>query len=234
MANDLKIMASSDISGGEYGNIKVMGTATIKDDIKCEELKVMGAVISEGIIDCGYLKVMGTAVLGDNVTCQNFDLLGTIECNYEANINVEGKFSVKGTIGSVKKTKAHTIDIKGIFSNDDCDVEEAKINGKIDIKNTLNCENIIIESSKLTSKINELVGANIEIKRKINLFGTSSNVIADINTIEGDQIKLEYTKVNVVRGKNIKIGRGCTIGSIEYTGSCQVNSNSKVENQVKL
>ncbi|MGP3783292.1 hypothetical protein [Paenibacillus sp. 1A_MP2] len=46
--------------------------------------------------------------------------------------------------------------------------------------------------------------------------------------IEGDDIELEYTEAEVVRGDKIKIGPGCRIGTVEYRSSLQIHTLSEV------
>ena len=37
--------------------------------------------------------------------------------------------------------------------------------------------------------------------------------------IEGDDVDLEYTEADVVRGRRVRIGEGCSIGRVEYSES---------------
>jgi hypothetical protein len=46
--------------------------------------------------------------------------------------------------------------------------------------------------------------------------------------IEGDEILLENTKADVVRGKNVQIGKGCEIGLLEYQDSYKLETGSVV------
>ena len=52
--------------------------------------------------------------------------------------------------------------------------------------------------------------------------------------IEGDEIYLENTRADVVRGKQIEIGPHCKIGLIEYSESLKVHDNSDVGQQTKI
>lgn len=57
---------------------------------------------------------------------------------------------------------------------------------------------------------------------------TGNKSILKANLIEGDEIELENTEAEVVRGDKIKIGLGCRIGTVEYRSSLQIHPQSEV------
>ncbi|MFN1862400.1 hypothetical protein ACK2FO_07110 [Clostridioides difficile] len=79
-------------------------------------------------------------------------------------------------------------------------------------------------------------------KKHINFEKVSSNLISlgllsirkytesklFANIIEADEISLENSEVKVVRGKNIKIGKGCYVESLEYSESIEIDEDSIV------
>jgi hypothetical protein len=54
------------------------------------------------------------------------------------------------------------------------------------------------------------------------------------DTIEGDDIYLEYVKAKVVRGNNIEIGPDCEIDLIEYKNTLKQHESSRVGNSRKV
>lgn len=52
--------------------------------------------------------------------------------------------------------------------------------------------------------------------------------------IEGDNIEIENTRAKVVRGKNIIVGKNCTIERIEYSGEFKVDEESLVEEKILI
>lgn len=56
----------------------------------------------------------------------------------------------------------------------------------------------------------------------------------EVETIEGDEIDLEGTKAELVRGKTVVIGAGCEIERVEYSGALTVDKAAKVGEQVKV
>lgn len=52
-------------------------------------------------------------------------------------------------------------------------------------------------------------------------------LIADV--IEGDRVYLENTEAAVVRGKEVIIGPGCSIGTIEYENKYECDPHSQIK-----
>ncbi|MFR7745570.1 MAG: hypothetical protein ACLU3I_21860 [Acutalibacteraceae bacterium] len=52
-------------------------------------------------------------------------------------------------------------------------------------------------------------------QRSSGIFRTSPGC-ARIGSIEGDNIELENVEAEIVRGKYVRIGHGCRIGTVEY------------------
>jgi cytoskeletal protein CcmA (bactofilin family) len=83
------------------------------------------------------------------------------------------------------------------------------------------------------SEAKEIGGETIRIlakkRERINWFMRKirqSGLVVD--TIEGDQVELEYTKASVVRGKSVKIGTGCEIGLVEVEGDYRAAEDARV------
>jgi len=59
-------------------------------------------------------------------------------------------------------------------------------------------------------------------------------VFLSVKSIEADEIQLENTVADVVRGENIVISNGCRIKLVEYTGVLNITGNAIVEEQRKI
>ncbi|HRU22306.1 MAG TPA: hypothetical protein P5113_06475, partial [Candidatus Bipolaricaulis sp.] len=89
----------------------------------------------------------------------------------------------------------------------------------------------------------EIGGENIDIRASsgfnfgISLsrglrFGVGIGTLT-VGEIEGDQVHLEATTADVVRGKIVHIGPGCRIGRVEYTESLDVHPEAEVREKIK-
>jgi len=65
------------------------------------------------------------------------------------------------------------------------------------------------------------------------LIGTHGRGILDVEAVEGDELDLEWTVAEVVRGRVVKLGPGCKIGRVEYSESLEVSPQAEVREEVK-
>ena len=68
--------------------------------------------------------------------------------------------------------------------------------------------------------ISAIGGGTIRVLQKdtatvLGIFHTSPGC-ARIGSIEGDNVELENVEAEIVRGKYVRIGHGCRIGTVEY------------------
>ncbi len=111
--------------------------------------------------------------------------------------------------------------------------------------NTVNAESIFILSGSQTSA-DALTGSHIivsnrfEPDKKIRMLAktqtyisrSSDGKLAKIRSIEGDTIRLDHTKADLVSGSDIVIGDLCVIDKVEYMDQIQI-SDKAVVNEVK-
>ena len=47
-------------------------------------------------------------------------------------------------------------------------------------------------------------------------------------SIEGDEISIEYTSAKTVTGKDVKIGEGCEIELLQYSENAEISPKAKI------
>lgn len=86
----------------------------------------------------------------------------------------------------------------------------------------LNAETVEISASR-GIRIGSIGGSSIRIYKptQVSLLGLFHGSVscAQVGDIEGDDVDLEYTQADVVRGRRVRIGEGCSIGRVEYSES---------------
>ena len=55
----------------------------------------------------------------------------------------------------------------------------------------------------------------------------------NVELIEGDDISLEATSAQIIRGRRVKVGDRCRIDTVEYGESLEVSSKAAIQNQKK-
>lgn len=127
----------------------------------------------------------------------------------------------------------------------DLEAEIFRASGGFDIRGLLSADRIEIHPGG-RCRVKEIGGARIDIRRygSRDHSGLLDSLLRALSSawgggleaelIEGDEIYLENTRADVVRGKQIEIGPHCKIGLIEYSESLKVHDNSDVGQQTKI
>ncbi len=148
---------------------------------------------------------------------------------------MDGTLKVRGSL------KAEHLVVNGLLRIDgDCEVEDFDLEGSFEVLGLLN-------SGRLNAVLHwkgeaKEIGVESIIVRRTSkgswnklwrwiLPRTVPGLKA--NVIEGDDIDLEYTEADIVRGNRIRIGKGCKIGTVEYRTELNVYSGAKIGKEVK-
>ena len=134
---------------------------------------------------------------------------------------IKGKFlEVNGRVNSEKEVSFDNIKVSGeLFVNGNCQCEDLYLDGRMKISGLLSGDNLDLN----ISKVNELL-----------FFYKERNAKLICDEIEADEIYLENTYCNIVRGRNITIGDGCVLNKIEYTGEINITGKSEIKEKVYL
>ena len=100
---DMKISGAGVLSGGEYDDVKISGSAKIEGSVRCRSFSCAGAAKGEGDLRCleDFRSSGSTHVTGE-VSAQNAEVSGSLKCASLAaekevklfgGVNVEGKLS---------------------------------------------------------------------------------------------------------------------------------------------
>lgn len=234
--NDIKILGDGVISEGTFNNIKIAGSCNIVGDVDANLIKVSGACNSENNIKAEEIKVYGSFNNKGKVFCNKLFVVNgaasILKGNFKDLVKVRGELSIK------ENSSFENIEVLGeLKALENFEGNSFYGYGKINIEGLLSADKVEI-ITRDNSEIKEIGGENISIKKNTRkkLLGVIFNQInkgyVRCNLIEGDNIYLENTICDVIRGENITIGKGCTIGTIEYSNNITVDKDSIVRNEV--
>lgn len=236
---DVKILGSGESSGGEYNQVKILGSGDVNGDLKCKELKVLGAGDINGNVEGEIIKVAGAADIDGNVKGERISVSGAADI--KGNVKCK-KFKIAGAIDVDGNVYSEEIEISGAVEiGGDCEAEIFNSNGVFQIEGMLNAGEINIKL-KGKNEVGEIGGEKIEVKKndekgigrffKVSFNNTVAKLECEL--IEGDEIYLEYTHAETVRGKSIVLGPGCNIENVEYSESFNMSNESKVKVTKKI
>ncbi|WP_433956408.1 hypothetical protein [Paenibacillus taichungensis] len=210
--HDISIIGDGSSSGGVYGKVKVVGDSSFNDNLFCDQFKCTGTSVVYGSLKSTDIKITGTLTLKER--------------------SVVGSDEQEGNHASNLYAKAEHMKVVGeLHVSGDCQVENMKLNGRFTITGTLSAESMTLKIMG-PSEVKEMGGSIISVKNSrgklLEGLFTGNKSILKADLIEGDEIELENTEAEVVRGDKIKIGAGCRIGTVEYRSSLQIHPQSEV------
>lgn len=229
--NPLIVKGSGAYGGGMYGNVKVDGKAEFVDTLDCLNLTSRGTSKVSGNTTAKTISVFGEGIFAGSVEAEKLKVSGSCRIERDAEIKtsvVHGEMEIGGRL-SVEKAE-----IKGSLTvKEDVEAEIFVSKGQFQVGGLLNAEEIEIALKRTNSRAGEIGGKKITVHMQDWFPGMflKKQHLLQADTIEGDQIYLEYTKAGTVRGKNIEIGPGCKISLVEYTGTLNISKEAVVEKQ---
>lgn len=231
-AKEIKTAGSCRIQGKvRAGEINTTGTCKIINGLRADLLKVSGSQKIGGGLTGNYCKVTGSLKVKGDVEVDKFVSKGvfTIENLLSADeieIHLGGTCKVK-QIGGEKievrrKGTGWSLNGEGLRDGlENIDKKLDKVGEKFGVEVDLDTDKLTREISKLGEKI------------QVNIGGWGAGTLTT-DLVEGDQVYLEWTKANTVRGKKVIIGEGCEIERVEYSSSIQISDDAEVATEVQL
>ncbi|SFI78226.1 MULTISPECIES: cytoplasmic protein [unclassified Bacillus (in: firmicutes)] len=228
---NLSLNGSGNSSGGTYKNVKIRGEGTILDDIDCDAFKTYGASEVQGNVKAHMVTVFGETKIRGDLHSENVKVNGNLEVSGPAEVK---RTKVRGMFDIGENFTGEEIDITGgINVKGNLEAEDFTLNGGFTITDMLNAGNINIILRYEHSNVKEIGGEKITVQKKSSFFPFSKHGgYLHANIIEGDEIYLEYTKADVVRGNNVTIGPECEIGVVEYHESYK-NADQSIVKEYK-
>ena len=251
---NIHISGSGKSSGGRCGEVHISGSGKIQGTLVCDSFHVSGAgkVEDGGLTVCGPAICSGSGKVEGPFRAQSlrvsgaFSALGDAEIELGAavsgSLKVEGllragSLNVSGVCSVERGIQAGQIEISGVLKTP-CDVqaENLRSNGALQIDGLLNAETVelMLIGDNLVKNIG---GGSVLVRRKgtgFTLFRGFKRVHLAADQIEADEIDIEYTDAQTVRGINVHIGPECVIDRVEYSGTLTTDANCTVREKVKV
>lgn len=235
---DMKISGSSAMPGGEYRTVSISGSGKVQGSLRCESLRCSGSARVQGDVDCaGEIRCSGSSRVTGDIACQELGCSGSTRC--EGSLRANGRVHSSGALKLDGSLEGGEVDVSGGLEAGEIrcgllhcsggarvsggvEAESAHLTGSAVIQGLLNAETVEISASR-GIRIGSIGGSSIRIYKptQVSLLGLfhSSVSCAQVGDIEGDDVDLEYTQADVVRGRRVRIGEGCSIGRVEYSES---------------
>ncbi|MFD3448746.1 hypothetical protein ACFDTO_29635 [Microbacteriaceae bacterium 4G12] len=231
--HNLVVNGSGNPSGGVYNKVKIRGEGTISDHIDCTSFKTHGSSSVEGNVKTNIFDVFGEAEVRGALHAESSSVYGNLEVYGDAAVK---KAKVRGMMHAHQKLTSEAVDVKGsLLVQGNVEVEQFVSDGSFEINGMLNVGTIQVGIRYDNSTADEIGGEKITARRKFSFLPfTKKESFLVARIIEGDEIDLEYTKAQLVRGNKVRIGPGCEIELVEYHEGYQNTSQSVVKEYKKI
>ncbi|MED1738478.1 hypothetical protein P4U97_02870 [Bacillus swezeyi] len=224
--NDLKISGSGSAAGGSYQQVVIRGEGMIGGDLDCSKFRTYGTITLSGDAAVQTFAIHGESEVGGSLKAKKAKIFGTADIAGDAEIS---EAAVKGMVNIGGNMTAETCDIKGALTvKGDCEAERFALQGSLELKGLLNAGMIEIGLRLGKSSIGDIGGTVIKVVNKRGFFKRNGGFLS-AKVIEGDDIYLENTTAQIVRGNKVHIGPGCRIEAVEYKSDYQVSSRADVK-----
>lgn len=231
--HDISINGSGSSGGGTFNKVTIRGEGTITGSLTCKTFKTYGTSDIKESLEAIQLSVFGESKISGSLKSSNLKVMGELAVNDDV---TSQHTKVRGILEVARDLKGDVADIKGELTvNGGVELEKLPLTGRLHVSGMLNAGEIDIQLKYDDSKVNEMVGETIKVRRKNAAlpFGKSEGAL-EANVIEGDHIFLEYTKADVVRGKRVTIGKGCEINVVEYAQTLEKSGSPIIKEAKKI
>jgi cytoskeletal protein CcmA (bactofilin family) len=210
-------MRAMDFSGTGTGTklsgeaIKIVGSGVVSGNpVKTVEFRSAGSAKVQGSLIAEVARVAGACTFEGDVQVEEFRSAGSVRIvgNLKAEtIESSGSMHVEGSIKAEELSSSGSLQVKGSVES-----EEFRSSGSVRIDQGLTAEEIEIDLGG-TSKIPTIEGESIRVKATGGFFRVRGELTAE--RIKGQDIELEATTANLVKGERVNIGPHCRIDFVE-------------------
>lgn len=249
---DIRIHGAERKPGGRYGVVEISGSGKFDGSVECDSFRLSGAgeVENGGLTVHGPLSCSGAGKIGGPVTADSLNASGALTVKAEA--LVSGPVQVSGSIKVEGNLRADALTVSGICTLEgsaaatgmeiggilrtpgDVQAEVFRSTGCLEIGGLLNAETVEIQLAG-ENRVASIGGGTVRVvKRDAGFRFFRKRPCLNATLIEADEITLEYTDAETVRGVNVHIGPECVIDRVEYSGSLTTDANCTVREKVKV
>ena len=232
--DNVRISGEGRVAGGSYGAVTINGAGSIKGDIACSTFRVNGTATTDASVKADTAVVNGTASFGGEVQAGEMTVNGDASVTNGLGV---GQLKVKGRLYVGGGIAAHDVDSKGELTvGGDCEADTFRAEGAFSVGGLLNAGTVDVRLYA-SSKVREIGGERVTVRQATGfatLFAIFSEKRLTAESIEADDVVLEFVTAKTVRGARVSIGEGCDIDLVEYTDRFDRSAGAVVRNANKV
>lgn len=209
-------------SDSPLDEFRCAGSGKVTSDLRAREVSISGACKVDGSCDSDEFHASGSVKVAGGMKVGEFHSSGSVAIGSDLQgkeIKSSGSLVVGGSVlNSGEVRVSGKMEVEGSVK-----AQEFHSTGRFRIGESLEAQEIEIRVGG-TSKVPLIKGQEITVRS-----GRDGGDLV-VGTVEGEEIHLESTRADVVRGKTVRIGPFCTIGVVEAE-EMEVHETSTVKEQ---
>lgn len=220
--NDLEMNGLGHSGGGAFNEVRLAGIHRIYGEVKCKTFE------SDGVAKCD-----------DKITADRLSIAGVTKV-VDLNVN---KISVEGVLKSSGALSCESLSLEGYLSTvKSFKTKKANLMGKFKFRGEVEAEELVLMVAAKSS-FTEVGATQIFVTKVLNddswtkrlnrLFQKNACLFVG-QLIEGEEIYLEYCRVQSVFGDHVKIGSYCIINEVEYKETIDIHPTAVVKHQKRV
>ncbi|MEE9601462.1 MAG: hypothetical protein V3W22_07190 [Thermoplasmata archaeon] len=215
-------VVSSDTPIEEF---KCSGSGKVTGDLRATKVRISGACRIEGACESEEFRSSGSAKIGSDLRAREFRSSGSVKIASDlraAEVTTSGSLAVKGSILDAQEVSASG----KLTVGDWVRTQEFSSKGRFNIGRGLEAQEVAIHLTG-TSRVPSIKAKEISVRR-----GRGDGRLR-VEEIDGQEIYLESTRAQLVRGESVSIGPFCTIDRVE-SERLEIHETSTVKEQQRL
>lgn len=235
----LRVSGSSHIPGGHYDTVHGSGSIRIEGNVTANSFHTSGSIRGHGGLKTKTFHASGSTRLEGSVEVVEGSCSGSF--HVDGGIRVLGQLTLSGSSQISGGMAGENVRGSGALRvGEEVALEAIRWSGSVRCPGLISADYIDL-TIQGRSEVGELAGAKIRVVRGNGLnvlrwlsMGGSTSSGLTVTEVSGDEVILEVTEAQVVRGDRVVIGPGCRIERLEYRQSIEVHPSSVVGETVQL
>lgn len=227
---NITISGMENIGKNKFDNVIVNGAAVFPDGFEALKVRIDGTVKCSGDVVCDSIRCNGSAKFFSGMSIKKMYCDGSLISSGTQPVEI-GQIYCSGAVKFFSDVITDTIDTDGSFNTGDgCSLNAKRVfcDGSVIVNGDINTDMLNADGFIFANTINaKKVYINSMPNRKLKKL-LARKPDAAISLINADEIELINVKAAKVIGKNIKIGSGCVIESVECSGELSIDENAEV------
>ena len=230
-------------SGTYNGDVlRASGSTRVEGDLTLSEARVSGSFTCIGSIDASLTSFSGSTRITGDLVADAIRASGSLsvggDLNARATARLSGSTAVSGTLGSGE------VRVSGSLRAGRVRCSKLVASGSLRVEGDVECEYFELEAwgrcrigGVLKSKSIHVRGGERRTIIRIGFIEISSvgrrKGVLEVKRIEGEEVDLEYTECEEVRGVRVRIGKGCIVrGNVYYVEHVEVDPSANIQGRV--